>query len=59
MRATAIDACREGFEVVVAEDAIRAVEVAEGDGERALADMRAAGARTASSADLLAETAGG
>ena len=40
-------------------DAIRAVEVAEGDGERALADMRAAEARTVSSEDLLTETAGG
>ena len=43
---------------MVAEDAIRAVDVAAGDGERALADMRAAGAMTVSSDDLLAETTG-
>jgi nicotinamidase/pyrazinamidase len=59
VRASVIDACREGFEVMVAEDAVRAVEVATGDGERALADMRAAGARTVSTEDLLAETADG
>jgi len=58
VRASVIDARREGFEVVVAEDAIRAVDVAAGDGERALADMRAAGAMTVSSDDLLAETTG-
>ena len=47
VRASAIDACREGFEVTVVEDAIRGVEVNEGDSERALAEMREAGARTA------------
>ena len=57
VRASAIDACREGFDVTVVEDAIRAVEVNEGDGERALEDMRAAGARIATSAELLAAAA--
>jgi nicotinamidase/pyrazinamidase len=54
VRASAIDACTEGFDVIVVTDAIRPVEVNEGDGERALEDMRAAGARTMDSSELLA-----
>jgi nicotinamidase/pyrazinamidase len=54
VRASAIDACREGFEVTVVEDAIRGVEVSEGDSARALAEMREAGARTAPSDGILA-----
>ena len=54
VRASAIDACREGFDVTVVTDAIRAVEVEPGDGERALAEMREAGARLATSAELVA-----
>lgn len=54
VRASTIDACREGFDVAVATDAIRAVEVEPGDGERALQEMREAGARTATSDELLA-----
>jgi nicotinamidase-related amidase len=50
-----LDALREGFDVVVVEDAIRAVEVNVGDGERALDEMRRAGARVVSSRDALAE----
>jgi nicotinamidase/pyrazinamidase len=53
VRASTIDACREGFDVAVAIDAIRAVEVDPGDGDRALQEMREAGARTATSAELL------
>jgi nicotinamidase/pyrazinamidase len=53
VRASAIDACREGFDVAVATDAVRAVEVEPGDGERALEEMRAAGARTATSDELV------
>jgi nicotinamidase/pyrazinamidase len=53
VRASAIDARREGFAVTVVEDAIRAVEVEPGDGERALGDMRAAGARVATSDEVL------
>src|SRR5688572_1639932 len=45
VRASAIDACREGFGVIVATDAIRGVEVEPGDSERAIEDMREAGAR--------------
>jgi nicotinamidase/pyrazinamidase len=54
VRASAIDACREGFDVTVIEDAIRPVEVEPGDGERALREMREAGAKVASSEQLLA-----
>jgi nicotinamidase/pyrazinamidase len=42
---TALDALREGFDVEVDSDAIRGVDVEPGDSERALAEMRAAGAR--------------
>ena len=38
-----LDALREGFEVIVVEDAIRAVNVNHGDGERALEEMRERG----------------
>jgi len=44
VRATALDALKEGFEVVVLEDAVRPVEVRPGDGARALADLVAQGA---------------
>ena len=52
VRASAIDACREGFDTTVATDAIRAVEVSPGDGERALEDMTRAGAKLATSREL-------
>jgi nicotinamidase/pyrazinamidase len=54
VRASAIDACREGFGVTVVEDAVRGVEVEPGDSERALADMREAGAKLATSREILA-----
>ena len=44
VRHTVLDALKAGLEVVVLEDAIRAVNVQPGDGDRALAEMRAAGA---------------
>jgi nicotinamidase/pyrazinamidase len=56
VRASAIDAAREGFDVTVVSDAVRGVEVEPGDSERALADMSAAGARVATSSELLAAT---
>jgi nicotinamidase/pyrazinamidase len=40
---TALDALREGFQVTVDSSAVRGVEVAPGDSERALAEVRAAG----------------
>ncbi len=45
VKASVLDARRHGFEVIVLEDAVRAVELQPGDEERALAEMRAAGAR--------------
>jgi nicotinamidase/pyrazinamidase len=51
---TALDALREGFDVTVATDAIRGVEVNEGDSERALEEMKAAGARLATSDEVIA-----
>ena len=47
VKATALDALRAGFSVVVLQDAIRAVDVKPGDGTRALAEMTAAGAGSA------------
>lgn len=44
VRATAMDGLREGFEVVVLRDAVRAVDAQPGDGARALEAMEAAGA---------------
>lgn len=47
VRATALDAFEEGFEVVVLEDAVRPVEARRGDGARALAELVAQGAHLA------------
>jgi nicotinamidase/pyrazinamidase len=52
VRASVLDARREGFDVVVLEDAIGAVDVTPGDGERALEEMREAGARVGRSEDI-------
>ena len=52
VKATALDAVREGFEVVVLADAIRAVNLEPGDGDRAVAEMRDAGTRFATLLDL-------
>ncbi len=43
VRATALDARRAGFDVVVHLSATRPVDVLPGDGERAVAELRAAG----------------
>ena len=51
VRATVLDALKAGLTAVVLTDAIRAVDAAAGDGERALAEMRAHGAEFASAAD--------
>ena len=58
VRATVLDGRRLGFDVTVVEDAIRPVEVEPGDGERALDEMREAGAEVASSEDVLAAVRG-
>jgi nicotinamidase/pyrazinamidase len=43
VKATALDAVRLGFTTTVLVDAVAAVDLAPGDGERALAEMRDAG----------------
>lgn len=45
VRATALDARRAGFDVVLHRGATRAVEVNPGDGEKALTELREAGVR--------------
>ena len=44
---TALEALQEGFTVIVDSNAVRGVDVEPGDSERALAEMRAAGASIA------------
>ncbi|MBI3003193.1 MAG: nicotinamidase [candidate division NC10 bacterium] len=52
VKATALDAVKHGFEVTVLEDAIRGVEVQEGDCARALEEMKRAGVRLMRTEDL-------
>ncbi len=52
VKATVLDALKEGFEVIVLEDAVRAVDVNPGDGARALAEMKSAGAGVVRLSDL-------
>ena len=47
VRSTVLDACRLGFVTTVLTEAIAAVELTPGDGERALAEMAGAGAELA------------
>ena len=42
---TVLDALKHGFKVKAVEDAMRAVELQPGDGDRAIEEMRAAGAK--------------
>lgn len=49
---TVLDARENGFEVLIVEEAMRAVDVNPGDGERAIARMRALGARAATLGEL-------
>jgi nicotinamidase/pyrazinamidase len=53
VRASTIDSCAEGFETTLIEDAVRAVNVEPGDGERAIEEMKAAGAKVATSREIL------
>ena len=53
VQASVLDARRHGFTVTVLEDAVRAVDVQPGDGERALAAMREAGAEMVASASMV------
>jgi nicotinamidase/pyrazinamidase len=50
-----LDGLRQGFRVTVLTDAIRAVDVTPGDGERALEEMRSAGAALAPSTRIFSE----
>ena len=43
MKSTVLDALEQGFPVWLIADAIRAVDLEEGDGDRALAEVEAAG----------------
>ncbi len=52
VKATALDAVKNGFEVTVLEDAIRGVEVQPGDCARALEEMKRAGIRLLRTEDL-------
>ena len=47
VRETALDALREGFRVTVDRAGIRGIDVSEGDSERALEELRSAGATVA------------
>jgi nicotinamidase/pyrazinamidase len=49
VKATALDAARLGFETTVLADAIAAVDLVPGDGDRALAEMTEAGVSVATS----------
>ena len=51
---TVLDAVREGFVVTLVKDAIRGIDVRPGDSDRAIEEMKQAGADLASSTELLA-----
>jgi nicotinamidase/pyrazinamidase len=54
VRASTIDACKLGFDTTVVTDAIRAVDVNPGDGDRALEEMKDAGAKLVTSDQVAA-----
>ena len=58
VRATALDAREHGFAVKLATDATRGVDIEEGDTERAIEEMKAAGVECATSAELAADEPG-
>ena len=53
VKATALDGLKNGYEVFVIKDAVRAVEVNKGDGERALQELIRQGAKIISSDSIL------
>ena len=53
VRESALDARKAGFSVTVMRDCVRAVDAKPGDGGRALADMRRAGAKLAMSSEVV------
>lgn len=58
VRESALDARRVRFSVTVIEDCTKAVDVRPGDGERALAEMRRAGAKLSTSSEVIKLLAG-
>jgi nicotinamidase/pyrazinamidase len=52
VRASVLDALRQGFEVVLLQDAIAAVDLEPGDGARAIDEMQGAGARLSTLQEL-------
>jgi len=52
VKQTVLDACRLGIRVVVLEDAVRGIDATPGDCERAMREMREAGAILAKARDL-------
>ena len=58
VRQSVLDALAAGFQVTVLADAVGAVDVVPGDGDRALADMQSAGAEVVSSSALVPEGGG-
>lgn len=55
VKSTALDALKEGFRVKAVQDAMRAVEVNPGDGERAITEMREAGVELVNSESSLSD----
>jgi nicotinamidase/pyrazinamidase len=53
VKQTALDALREGFRATVVVDAVRGIDVRPGDSQRAIAEVRRAGAGVVTSAELL------
>jgi nicotinamidase/pyrazinamidase len=52
VKQTVLEARRRGFDVVVVEDAIRGVDVVQGDSARAIEEMKTAGATFATAAEV-------
>lgn len=57
VKETTLDARKAGFSVTVMDDCTRAVDARPGDGDRALADMRRAGAKLATSSEVIKQLA--
>ena len=55
VRATVLDGLKEGFRVTLLVDAVRGVDVSEGDSDRAVREMEEAGAGTVTIEDLALE----
>ncbi len=58
VKATVLDGLKAGFEAVLLLDAVRAVDLDPGDGDRAVEEVERAGARKARFEDLDAEGPG-